>query len=109
MSRDHNEPLLREMELLEAQQSTLTKELSQELNESRQKPVSRAQRVLVVHNWSVSGQHSLHQITASAQVLVRDVITLCLEHFGITEDISLYQLKFASKTGQAKLDLPCEF
>lgn len=108
MSRDHNEPLLREMEPIRAPQSTLTKELSHEMNEARHKPHTPSQRVIVVHYWSTNGQHLMHQFTATQHKTVREVIALCLEHFSVSDDLGAYQLKFANKEGEAKLDLPCE-
>lgn len=109
MSRGYDEPLLREMHQIEApQQSTLSKALSKEMNDSRQMPLVPSQRVLVVHYWSPTGQHSCHQLTATQQRTVRDVMQICLDHFAIPDDIGLFQLKLANKNGEAKDDLPRE-
>mmetsp|Transcript_32297 Transcript_32297/g.55864 ORF Transcript_32297/g.55864 Transcript_32297/m.55864 type:complete len:191 (-) Transcript_32297:33-605(-) len=108
MSRDHNVPLLKEMDQIEPRhpQSTLTNELTHELNEARHKPLVPSQRALVVHYWSPTGQHSMYSVTANMSKSVKDVISSALEHFAIADDAGLYQLKFANKKGEAKVDLP---
>jgi hypothetical protein len=71
-----------------------------------------AHRAVVVHYWTedVEANHFYHQFSIGRSTSISELIGMSLEYFvtvvSVSEDASLYELRFASKSGQPKDDLP---
>jgi hypothetical protein len=73
-----------------------------------------ANRAVVVHYWTKDSEanHFYQQFNIDRKVTVTEFILMSLEYFEtvavVHSDTLLYELRFASKSGQPKDDLPGE-